>query len=97
MNPLKQIYLNYWKQLKLFVDGRDLNWGFYSLEGEAEAIVKIGTPHHKICLSLSGPDSKNPRRSISASFWIPDSKETFAMLQSKRVAIESEMGKSLVC
>ena len=96
MTSLKQIYLTYWKQLKLFVDEMGLDWRFYSLEGEAQAIVKIGSPHHKICLSLIGTDSKNPRPFISASFWIPDSREAFEMLQAKRAQIEAEMGKSLV-
>ncbi|MBF0122241.1 MAG: DUF4268 domain-containing protein [Candidatus Omnitrophica bacterium] len=95
MRLSKQIYLNYWKQLKLFVDERGLDWRFYSFEGEAETVVKIGSPHHKICLALAGSDGKHPRPFISASFWIPDSKEAFMMLQSKRVEIEAEMGKVL--
>ncbi len=96
MKASKQIYLTYWKQLKLFIDERGLDWRFYSFEGESETVVKIGSPHHKICLSLIGTDSKHPRPFISASFWIPDSKEAFATLQAKRVEIEAEMGKALI-
>lgn len=96
MTQSKQIYLAYWKQLKLFIDERGLDWKFSSLEGESEAVVKIGSPKYKICLSLIGADSKNPRPLIAAGFWIPDSKEAFAMLKAKRVEIEAEMGKSLV-
>ncbi len=95
MASSKQIFLAYWKQLKFFVDESGLDWTFSSFEGESEAVVKIGSPKYKICLSLNGADSKNPKN-VSASFWIPDSKEMFAMLKSKRVAIEVEMGKPLV-
>ncbi|MBF0569424.1 MAG: DUF4268 domain-containing protein [Candidatus Omnitrophica bacterium] len=96
MRSSKQTYLAYWKQLKLFIDESGLAWRFYSFEGEAEAVVKIGTPHHKICLSLVGADSRNPRPSIAASFWIPDSREDFELLRGKRAEIEVEAGKPLV-
>ena len=81
MAHTKQIYLAYWKQLKLFIDERGLDWKFRSLEGESEVVVKIGSPKYKICLSLLGADSKNPRPCIAAGFWIPDSKEAFSILK----------------
>ena len=96
MIQTKQIYYVYWKQLKLFVEDLGLDWKFYSLEGESEAVVKIGSPKHKICLALVGADSRNPRPFISAGFWIPDSKEAFAALKARRAEIEAEMGKPLV-
>ena len=96
MTKAKQNYLEYWRRLKLFVAEMGLDWRFYSFEGESEAIVKVGSPKYKICLSLIGADSKNPRPLLSAGFWIPDSKEAFAMLKAKRAEIETEMGKSLV-
>ena len=45
---------------------------------------------------MVGTDSRSPRTSIVAGFWIPDSREAFALLKSKRVEIEAEMGKCLV-
>jgi hypothetical protein len=96
MDPSKKIYLAYWRQLKLFVEEQGLDWTFSSFEGESEAIVKVGSPKHRIGLSLIGADSKNPRPLISAGFWIPDSREAFALLKAKRAEIEAEMGKSLV-
>jgi hypothetical protein len=95
MNPSKQIYLAYWRQLKLFVDEQGLDWTFSSFEGESQSVVKIGSPKHKVCLSLNPPDGRNPRPAISAAFWIPDSHESFARLKAKRVAIEAEMGQPL--
>lgn len=96
MATSKQMYLAYWKQLKLFIEDRGLDWKFRSLEGESEEVVKIGSPKHKITLSLMGTDSKNPRPCIAAGFWIPDSREAFALLKSKRAELETEMGQSLV-
>jgi hypothetical protein len=95
MTPSKQIYLAYWKQLKFFVDEQGLDWKFSSFEGESQAVVKIGSPKHKICLSLNASDGRNARPSISAAFWIPDSHESFAWLKAKRVGIEAEMGQPL--
>jgi hypothetical protein len=92
----KQIYLAYWKQLKLFVDEQGLDWEFSSFRPESEAVVKVGSPGYKVALSLIGADSKHPRKAVSASFWIPDSREAFVMLKSKRMAIEAEMGQPLV-
>jgi hypothetical protein len=96
MATTKQIYLEYWKQLKFFIDEQGLDWKFYSLEGESEAVVKIGSPKYKICLSLLGADSKNPKPLIAAGFWIPDSKEDFAKLKGQRGQMEAEMEKALV-
>lgn len=91
----KKIYLMYWKQLKFFINEKGLDWVFSSFEEAEEAVIKIGSPKYKICLSLIGVDSRNPRRSIAASFWIPDSKEMYPQLKVKRPEIEAEMGRSL--
>ncbi|MBF0618944.1 MAG: DUF4268 domain-containing protein [Candidatus Omnitrophica bacterium] len=96
MAHAKQIYLTYWRELKLFIDDRGLDWTFSSFEGENEAVVKIGSPGCKICLSLIGADTKNPKNLIMASFWIPDSKELFERLKANRIKVEAEMGKALV-
>ncbi|MBF0485396.1 MAG: DUF4268 domain-containing protein [Candidatus Omnitrophica bacterium] len=96
MAQLKQIYLAYWRQLKFFVDEQGLDWKFSSFEGEGEAVVKIGDPKRKICLSLNGSDGKKPQPVLSAGFWIPDSREEYMTLKAKRAQIEAEMGKSLV-
>ena len=93
----REIYLEYWKRLKAFVDEQGLDWKFSSLEGESEIVVKIGPVHEKrkITLSLiSGSASQRPQ--ISAGFWIPDSREDFELLKSNRARIEAEMGKPLV-
>jgi len=96
MYKSKQIYLEYWKQLKQYVDEQGLDWKFYSFEGESETVVKIGSPRYKICLALIAADSKHPRPLISAGFWIPDSREAFLLLRSQRTQIETAMGKPLV-
>jgi hypothetical protein len=95
MNPAKQRYLAYWKQLKLFVEDRGLDWKFSSFAGDSEWVVRIGSPKQKICLSLNAPDGRNPRPTISAGFWIPDSRADFARLKARRVEIESAMGQPL--
>ncbi|NTV29248.1 MAG: DUF4268 domain-containing protein [Candidatus Omnitrophica bacterium] len=94
MSRAKQVYLNYWKQLKFFVDELGLDWTFSSFEAESQIVVKIGAPKHKICLSLQGPDGKGVR-SISAGFWIPDSRETFARLQARSKELAAEIGQPL--
>ena len=92
MKHAKQFYLAYWKQLKFFVDEQGLDWTFSSFEGESQAVVRIGSPKRKICLSLLDPGSGH----ISAGFWIPDSPEEFALLKAGQAGIEAEMGKPLV-
>lgn len=99
MPTTKQIYLSYWKQLKDYIQDQGLDWKFPSFEGTPEMVVKIGGLHdkHKVTLTLVGPTEKYKQPSISAGFWIPDSKETFDFLKSKREEIEKELGtKSII-
>ena len=96
MKNLKNTYLSYWKQLKFFVDEKRLDWVFSSLEGEPLAVVRIGAPKYKISLALNGANTKSPHYSLSAGFWIPDSKEAFELLRSRSALVEADMGKSLV-
>jgi len=86
------MYETYWRELKFFVDELGLDWVFSSFEDESQAVVRIGAPKYKICLSLLDPHSRN----ISAGFWIPDSREDFAKLKAQQSRIEAEMGKQLV-
>ena len=96
MAQSKQNNLAYWKQLKFYVDEQNLDWTFTSLGGDALAVVGIGSPEHRMHLSLNDMYSKNARTVIAAGFWIPDSKEAFSYLKDKRGLIEAEMGKALV-
>lgn len=96
MAQSKQSNLAYWKQLKFFVDEQSLDWTFTSLEGEVTAVVGIGSPEHRMTLSLNDQYNKDMRTAIAAGFWIPDSKEAFSYLKDQRGLIEAEMGKALV-
>ena len=96
MANLKQTYLAYWKQLKFYIDELGLNWTFSSFEGENQIVIKVGSPKYKITLCLNGANNKCPHYSLSAGFWIPDSKEAFTLLKSRGDKLEAEMGKSLM-
>ena len=92
----KQVYLSYWRQLKLFIDEQGLDWVFSSFEGESGAVVRIGAPKYKICLELTGTEVKDPKNLISAGFWIPDSHADFEKLRARRLEVEAAVGKRLI-
>jgi len=96
MTQLKETYLEFWAQLETFIGNKGLDWQLATPKGHNDSNVKIGSSKYRICLTLNSISSKNFHSFLSASFWIPNSKETFELLKSKKVEIEAEMEKSLI-